>query len=169
MVQSLYSHGSTSRSLSPSLWTHPILCPTVLSTQPAQGAPLERWPSVVTQRGSTAVSDELHDSPIFKKSSVPWECMCRGSTNCDASALYVGQWRIMRGGSLSHMAPNAHAHQAAEQFKSMCTCLWWRCFRCVCPPSQPPMDFFCLLCHYYTHICLCRYRFSPFPMRGRRN
>lgn len=32
--------------------------------------------------------------------------MCRGSTNCDATALYVGQQRIMEG---SHMSRNTQA------------------------------------------------------------
>lgn len=45
--------------------------------------------------------------------------MCRGSANSDASALYVGQQRIMRGGSLSHMSLNAHKRPAAEQFKRL--------------------------------------------------
>lgn len=57
-------------SLPPLLWMHPSRRPTVLSTQPAQGAPQKRWPSAVTQRGGAAVSDELHDSPPVRCRSV---------------------------------------------------------------------------------------------------
>ena len=124
-IQSLYSHGPTAPSL-PFCECTPagvlLSFPPSQRREPHRSGDLQRW-----HRGGALLSVMNYTTPLLCAVGVYLQRqhkLWRQSSLC-------GSAENNEGGSLCHMSPNAHERPAAEHFKKLRTCLWWRCFRCV--------------------------------------